>query len=132
LLDNFFRAAQQSKEEEALAASERRQNAQSNLFPLDPVMEDLVTNFTTFEDFEMRVDRLFNSFDVDRGGAISRDELSHGLQKFKRFLSNNPDLEVPPPRLSPDDWNVLTDDETLCDDEGNLAYTEFRIIVFKK
>ena len=91
-----------------------------------------MTNFTTFEDFEMRVDRLFNSFDVDRGGAISREELSHGLQKFKRILSHDPDMEPPHPRLSPDDWNVLTEDATLCDEEGNLAYEEFRVIVFKK
>ena len=96
-------------------------------------------NFTSYEDLEMRIERMFNSFDTDRGGSISKDELAEGLSKFVR-LQNSPGQGLSSAmddthhiqRLSWDQWNVLTEDQRLCDEDGLLNFAQFRTVVFSK
>lgn len=42
------------------------------------MVEDLTTHFTTLEDLENRIERLFKSMDTDRGGCLSKEELAEG------------------------------------------------------
>ena len=103
--------------------------------PLDPMLHDLLMKFSTVEDLEYRLEQLFRLCDVDHGGSISKDELSNGLNTFQSIYLDGIEHRkadggaMHPPKLTPDDWNLLTENELLCNSEGYLKFGAFRSLV---
>ena len=100
---------------------------------LDPVLDDLLIKFTTCEDLEFRLEQLFRLCDIDHGGSISRDELSHGLSKFQSIyldpFDHSPSGRIA--ALKHEDWSQLTQNELLCNSEGGLEFSTFRSLLLK-
>ena len=117
LLESFYKARQRSKEEAAKEAALQATLETKVVNPLDSILEDLAAAFDTSENLDVRLQQLFELFDVDGTGAISFTEFAEGLFKAKRV---RPQIE---------DFVRLTDSGKLCNKEHEIEPGQFRIIM---
>jgi len=75
LLDNFFRSAQRTKEEEAIQMGETLKN------PLDAILDYLAKSFMSDEDLQRKIRSLFDNMDIDGSGSITYLELMEGVHR---------------------------------------------------
>ena len=87
--------------------------------PLDPLVRGLLT-YTNQDDLMRRISNLYARLDLDESGAIDLDELNEGLKKLNaaHFVS-----------LSPDEFNIVTNNRALLNDEGELSPAAFEVMM---
>jgi voltage-gated sodium channel len=114
LLDNFTEASYQEKmrkEQEKL----KNENFVQKVHILDPLLAGLA-HFDTAEDLTKRIRLLFQVLDSDDSGSLSFQELADGLRKFRV----KPRIE-----LSKSDWNAMTLNGSMLNDNQELGLGEF-------
>eukprot|EP00960_Hanusia_phi_P058713 763959-Hanusia_phi.AAC.11 len=116
LLENFFGATRQDREECARAAAQQMRAADA--FPLDIILQRL--QYDNTDDLQRQIARLFDLLDVDRTGSISYSELADGLHKL------DPSSHL---KFTEDDFDRLTQGRKLCNDDWELGFPEFCSII---
>ena len=114
LLDNFTEASYQEKmrkEQEKL----KNEKFVQKVHILDPLLAGLA-HFDTAEDLTKRIRLLFQVLDSDDSGSLSFQELADGLRKFRV----KPRIE-----LSKSDWNAMTLNGSMLNDNQELGLGEF-------
>ena len=83
--------------------------------PLEPLMESICF-FRSPEDLQSFLWELFAIMDTDDSGTLSFPEFRGGLERMN--LNS-------PIKITPEDWQELTDDENRCNDAGELDWSNF-------
>ncbi|EKX43249.1 hypothetical protein GUITHDRAFT_110665 [Guillardia theta CCMP2712] len=122
LLDEFITMVEREREE-ARAKFQSETMKQLHIDdlagPLDPLLPSLMT-FTTSEDLTNRISNLYQRLDLDENGSLSFKEFQQGLARLK--LKKNI-------RLSLEDFEALTFDRSLLDDDGELTPKAFEAMI---
>ena len=87
--------------------------------PLDPLVRSLMI-YTNQDDLMRRISNLYARLDLDESGAIDLDELNEGLKKIpatEKLI------------LSQDDFNIVTNNRTLLNGEGELTPAAFEVMM---
>eukprot|EP00293_Proteomonas_sulcata_P007851 CAMPEP_0184297236 /NCGR_PEP_ID=MMETSP1049-20130417/8166_1 /TAXON_ID=77928 /ORGANISM="Proteomonas sulcata, Strain CCMP704" /LENGTH=477 /DNA_ID=CAMNT_0026606871 /DNA_START=30 /DNA_END=1464 /DNA_ORIENTATION=+ len=82
---------------------------------LDPLLEQLST-FDTTQDLTERIKVVYSILDADHGGTLDFTELNEGLRRLKF---------EPPIALSPEDYDLVTEDRALCNENSELIHSNF-------
>ena len=109
-----FMSSMQAEEEAQRVDTEIREH-QKMAGALDPLLATLA-NFRSPQHLEAQLELLFSLFDIDDSGAVDFEELKLGLRK----LGYDPSISV-----SPEDWDAISMQGTLCDDDGSLGLEGF-------
>jgi len=99
-----------------VADRERLQRQRKKLTGVvDPLTRTLM-NYEDEEDLNAKIDTVYCRLDADGGGSLSFDELRSGLKKMGIHLSY-------------DDWEIITDQGRLTDDDDSFDRMGFREIM---
>ena len=109
LLDHFTTATRREKDKNERKQLESK-NAEGVTSSIDPLLATLMTCRSS-EELTRRASDLFDRMDVDRSGALSWQEMSEGLRKMN---------VKPKINFTEDEFNTITLQQTLCNDEGEL------------
>ena len=109
LLDNFWAAARREKEA-AIAEKLSKIATQSETSSLDPLLNTFMTAHS-MGDLVKRLQTIFRRLDTDNSGGLSHQELFEGLKK----MQFNPAI-----KLSIEEFNRITQDRRLCNEEGEI------------
>ena len=111
LLDEFLKAAEMEKMEQYLEQKEQQTALTSRpVSPLEGLMR-MLTNYSA-EELSQRLQALFRFLDCDRSGSIDYYELQEGLSSLAL---------KPPVHISLEDYQDLTQNFTLCNEEQKLC-----------
>ena len=126
LLDEFISTVAREKAEDRAKAEEADGDAPKRTEiptgPLDPLVRGLLA-YTNQDDLMRRIQNLYQRLDLDENGAISLEELNVGLRKI-HGASNF--------RLSADDFNLVTDNARLLNQEGELTPAAFEVMMMNQ
>lgn len=86
---------------------------------MDPVLLNM-SRFTTQEDLHQKIERLFVTLDKDSSGTLGFEELSSGLKELQ-FST--------PVNVQEDDYDILTQGRSLCDEHGEFDQHQFRAMM---
>ena len=123
LLNSFLSASQSIEvEEQEQSRAAKRDAAQVN-HCLDPLLRSIVRDYTCEKDLVMRMQGLFQVIDGDGSGSISEEEFVTAFRK----LNFRPQIHI-----NPEDFAALTEDGSLCNDEGGIGPVEFENIMLRQ
>ena len=111
--DEFITTATADKQEK------RHELMHGTEMALDPLLGSLAS-FSTPQDLERSIFALFEILDVRDKGSISYEDLHHGLTLLNSGISMS---------ISVDDWDVITEEGSLCLDDGSLNFDRFDMLM---
>ena len=113
LLEGFLGAIQQQEREEA--AKEEKEAMQRAAGALDPLLATLA-HFQSPQHLASEIQLLFRLLDVDDSGSLSFHEMQQGLESLPL---------KPPVVMSIEDWEALTKNGTVLDEDSSLTSDAF-------
>ena len=123
LLDEFITTVANEKAEKRRRRLQELKEAERQIGvpqgPLDPLVRGLMV-YTNQDDLMRRISSLYARLDIDESGAISLEELNQGLKKIPATQNLV---------LSQDDFNIVTNNRTLLNDEGELTPAAFEVML---
>lgn len=87
--------------------------------PLDALVRSLMV-YTNQDDLMRRISNLYARLDLDESGAIDLNELNEGLKKIPATANVV---------LSQDDFNIVTNNRALLNEEGELTPAAFEVMM---
>jgi hypothetical protein len=117
LLEGFLGAIQQSEREEA--AKEEKEAMQRAAGALDPLLATFA-HFQSPQHLESEIHLLFRMLDVDDSGSLSFHEMQQGLESLPL---------KPPVIMSIEDWEALTMNGSVLDEENCLNIDAFKMAI---
>ena len=90
--------------------------------PLDALVRGMLT-FTSYDDLIRRIHNLYTRLDLDESGAVSLDEFNTALAKLKLRK---------PIRLSLDDFNLITNQGRLLNQDSELTPAAFQAMMLNQ
>ena len=87
--------------------------------PLRPLITQLL-QFSSLSALEDKIRHIYTFLDVDGSGSVDKTEFKEGLHRMKLH---------PPIYISDEDWMNVTEQEQLCDSNGQIDLHRFRLII---
>jgi len=119
LLDGFTTATMEDKMAKAM---KKQKQMRTVTHALDPLLEELSGHFDDYNDLNQRIRLIFQILDPDRSGKIGYTQMSEGLKK----LDLRGSMQI---HISKGDFQLITDNLTLCDEHGEISRETFDLIM---
>eukprot|EP00283_Hemiselmis_rufescens_P025679 CAMPEP_0173466768 /NCGR_PEP_ID=MMETSP1357-20121228/73909_1 /TAXON_ID=77926 /ORGANISM="Hemiselmis rufescens, Strain PCC563" /LENGTH=408 /DNA_ID=CAMNT_0014434851 /DNA_START=1 /DNA_END=1224 /DNA_ORIENTATION=+ len=116
LLENFVSAQQEEQAREAKAQLDTISRANKTTGGLDPLLGEMFRCFDTTENMVKGVTRIFLFLDTGENGYLAYSDVYQGCKKL------NTQTMV---RVSDFDWDILTHDVTLLDEDERMSLPNF-------
>jgi voltage-gated sodium channel len=120
LLSEFMSTIVEEKEQARAMEIERwRASKESAVNPLRPLLMSLL-QYSSLSVLDDKIKHVFDFVDTDNSGRVSRTELKDGIRR----LNVQPTIY-----LSDEDWYNMTEQEQLCNSNGELDLRHFSLIM---